>query len=70
MIKLIAIVILIYGVIFVLDPYGLLKQGMKRDFYVSSSLFLISFCIAFALAMKWKIPSPAPFLEFWISKLY
>jgi hypothetical protein len=69
-IKLVVVVVFIYAFIVLIDPYGLLKQGMKRDFYVSSALCLISFCIAFALAMKWSIPSPSPLLEFWIKKLF
>lgn len=66
----VVLVVLIYVVIVLFDPYGLLKQGMKRDFYVSSALCLISFGIAFAIAMRWSIPSPSPFLEYWINKLY
>lgn len=70
MIILVALVVLVYAVIVFFDPYGLLKQGMKRDFYVNSALCLISFGIAFAMAMRWPLPSPSPFLEYWISKLY
>ncbi|MEC0222349.1 MULTISPECIES: hypothetical protein [Paenibacillus] len=64
------VVMFIYVVIILIDPYGLWKQGMKRDFYVSSALCLISFCIAFALAMRWSIPSLSPFLVYWIKKLF
>ncbi|AIQ39124.1 hypothetical protein MKZ24_01680 [Paenibacillus sp. FSL R7-0297] len=62
--------IVIYSVIAVLDPYGLLKRGMKRDFYVCSVLCLISFSLAFALAMHWEIPSPSPVIVNLIKKLY
>jgi len=63
-------VVLLYGFIVLIDPYGLLKQGLKKDFYVSSSLCLVSFCIAFALAMEWKIPSPSPFIVALIKQFY
>jgi hypothetical protein len=59
------LVVVLYMVIALADPYGLLKQGMKRDFYVCAALCLISFSIAFSLAMGWEIPSPSP----WIVKL-
>lgn len=52
--------LLIYAVIVMTDPYGLLKQGKKRDFYVCSALCLVSFSLAFALSMHWDIPSPSP----------
>ncbi|AIQ21887.1 hypothetical protein CA600_24460 [Paenibacillus sp. VTT E-133280] len=64
------IVVLIYFFVVLMDPYGLLKQGMKRDFYVCCTLCLFSFCIAFALAMKWQLPSPSPLIVSWISKLF
>ncbi|WNS41688.1 hypothetical protein [Paenibacillus sp. MMS20-IR301] len=63
-------IVILYGVMAVLDPYGLLKRGMKRDFFVCSALFLISFSLAFALAMHWEIPSPSPLFVSWIKKLY
>jgi hypothetical protein len=54
--------VLIYAVIVWFDPYGLLKQGKKRDFYMCSALCLVSFTLAFALAMHWEIPSPSPLI--------
>ncbi|WP_339317734.1 hypothetical protein [Paenibacillus sp. FSL R10-2734] len=66
----VVIVILVYVVIVLLDPYGLLKQGMKRDFWVCSFLCLVSFVIAVALSMKWSIPSPSPLIENLIKKLF
>lgn len=62
--------VLIYVVIVIIDPYGLLKQGKKKDFYVSAALCLISFCLAFSLAMKWHIPSPSPLIVYLIKMLY
>ncbi|ASA25505.1 hypothetical protein [Paenibacillus donghaensis] len=62
--------VLIYGVVIWADPYGLLKQGMKRDFYVCAILSVLSFGLAFALAMHWVIPSPSPLIVSWIKKLY
>ncbi|GGH33297.1 hypothetical protein GCM10008013_38290 [Paenibacillus segetis] len=64
------LVVILYAFIALLDPYGLLKQGMKRDFYVCSALCLLSFVIAFSLAMKWNIPSPSPWIENWVKQLY
>ncbi|WP_410513349.1 hypothetical protein PaeBR_02505 [Paenibacillus sp. BR2-3] len=64
------LIVLIYAVIVLADPYGLLKQGMKRDFYVCSALCLISFSIAFALGMKWRIPSPSPLIVSWVKLLF
>ncbi|WP_042201445.1 hypothetical protein [Paenibacillus camerounensis] len=59
------VVVLIYVFIVWLDAYGLLKQGKKRDFYMCSVLCLISFSLAFSLAMHWQIPSPsAPIVRF------
>ncbi|WP_234534305.1 hypothetical protein [Paenibacillus pseudetheri] len=66
----VVIVILVYVVIVLFDPYGLLKQGMKRDFWVCSALCLVSFGIAIALSMKWSIPSPSPLIANWIKKLF
>lgn len=70
MIKLVVVIVLIYAVIVLADPYGLLKQGMKRDFYVCSALCLLSFIIAFALGMKWELPSPSTFIVSYIEKLF
>jgi hypothetical protein len=63
-------IVIIYVLVAVLDPYGLLKRGMKRDFYVCSALYLISFCLAFSLSMHWEIPSPSPPIVDLIKKLY
>ncbi|NQX48785.1 hypothetical protein HQN87_26030 [Paenibacillus tritici] len=63
-------VIIIYVFVAVLDPYGLLKKRMKRDFLVCSALYLISFSLAFALAMHWEIPSPTPLIVDWVKRLY
>ncbi|WP_313639925.1 hypothetical protein [Paenibacillus sp.] len=66
----VVIVILVYAVVVLFDPYGLLKQGMKREFWVCSALCLVSFGIAFALSMKWSIPSPSPLIVNLIKKLF
>lgn len=63
-------VVLIYALIAVIDPYGLRKKGMKRDFLVCSAVYLISFALAFALSMRWEIPSPSPLFVEWVKKLY
>lgn len=63
-------VVIIYAVVALLDPYGLLKQGKKRDFYVCSALCLISFSLAFALAMKWEIPSPTMLIVNLVERLF
>lgn len=63
-------IVIIYVFVAILDPYGLLKRGMKRDFYVCAALYLISFSLAFALSMHWKIPSPSPLIVDLIKKLY
>lgn len=63
------LVVLIYAVIVWADPYGLLKQGMKRDFYVCAVLCLFSFSMAFALVMNWDIPSPSPWIVKWVGAI-
>ncbi|UQZ34695.1 hypothetical protein C2I18_14885 [Paenibacillus sp. PK3_47] len=62
--------VLIYAFIIVVDPYGLLKQGQKREFYVCSALCLLSFGLAFSLAMHWEIPSPSTPIVGFIRKLF
>ncbi|MHA6534488.1 hypothetical protein [Paenibacillus sp. BAC0078] len=62
--------VLIYALVVIVDPYGLLKQGGKRDFYVCSVLCLVSFSLAFALSMHWEIPSPSPLIVNWVKKLF
>ncbi|MGN7764616.1 hypothetical protein [Paenibacillus sp. 22594] len=62
--------LLIYAIVVVTDPYGLLKQGKKRDFYVCSALCLVSFSLAFALSMHWDIPSPSPPIVYMVKKLF
>ncbi len=62
--------LLIYAVVIIIDPYGLLKQGKKRDFYVCSVLCLVSFSLAFALSMRWEIPSPSSPIVHWVRKLF
>lgn len=63
-------IVLIYAFIVWLDPYGLLKQEKRRDFYMSSVLCLISFILAFSLAMHWEIPSPSPLIFSLIRQFY
>ncbi|KGE19512.1 hypothetical protein PWYN_09295 [Paenibacillus wynnii] len=63
-------IVLLYVGILWIDPYRLLKQGEKRDFYVCSALCFVSFSIAFALAMGWEIPSPSPWIVQWVGKLF
>ncbi|MDQ0089953.1 hypothetical protein J2T12_003366 [Paenibacillus anaericanus] len=63
------LIVFLYAFITLIDPYGLLKQGLKRDFYVCSALCLLSFVIAFSLVMKWDIPSPTPLIESWVKQL-
>ncbi|OKP99933.1 hypothetical protein [Paenibacillus sp. P46E] len=62
--------LLIYAIIVVIDPYGLLNQGKKWDFYVCSALCLVSFSLAFALSMHWDIPSPSPPIVYMVKKLF
>ncbi|MNI52915.1 hypothetical protein D3C73_1077230 [compost metagenome] len=63
-------IVLIYAVIVWVDPYGLLKQGKKRDFLVCSGLCLLSFGLAFALSMHWEIPSPSPLIVDLVKMLF
>lgn len=63
-------VVSIYALIAVIDPYGLRKKRMKRDFLVCSVLYLISFALAFALSMHWEIPSPSPLIVDLVKRLY
>lgn len=63
-------IVLIYAAIVWFDPYGLLKQGKKRDFYICSALCLVSFTLAFALSMHWEIPSPSPLIVNLIKMLF
>jgi hypothetical protein len=63
-------IVLIYVCVAILDPYGLLKRGLKRDFMVCSVLYLISFSLAFALSMHWEIPSPSPIIMNLIEGLF
>ncbi|KWX76470.1 hypothetical protein [Paenibacillus jilunlii] len=62
--------LLIYAIVIIIDPYGLLKQGKKRDFYVCSVLCLVSFSLAFVLSMGWEIPSPSSPIVHWVKKLF
>ncbi|WP_379127786.1 hypothetical protein [Paenibacillus sp. sgz500958] len=64
------VLLVAYTVIVLVDPYGLLKQGLKRDFYVCSTLCLISFSLAFAMLMHWNIPSPSPLIVNLVKRLY
>lgn len=64
------LVVVAYAIIARMDPYVLLQQGERRDFYVCSILCVISFSLAFALAMNWEITSPATWLTSWIKQLY
>jgi hypothetical protein len=57
------IVILFYIVIVLVDPINLLKQGLKKDFYVSSLMCILSFIIAVSLALKIGSFSPAKPIE-------
>lgn len=57
-----AFVVLVYALIVLADPVELYKQGLKRDFYVCSALCLLSFGIAFTLAIHIRIPSPSPLI--------
>lgn len=63
-------IVIVYAVLAVLDPYGLLKRKMKRDFWVCAALYLISFSLAFAMSMHWEIPSPSPMIVDLIERLY
>lgn len=63
-------IVLAYAVIVMADPYGLLKQGQKRDFYACAVLCLFSFVLAISLAMDWNIPSPSPFIVNLVKRLY
>ncbi|KUP24765.1 hypothetical protein [Paenibacillus sp. DMB5] len=63
-------IVLIYAFIVWLDPYGLLKQEKKQDFYICSALCLVSFVLAFSLAMHWEIPSPSPLIINFIKQFY
>lgn len=57
------IVILFYIVIVLVDQVNLHKQGLKKDFYVSSLMCILSFIIAASLALKIDIFSPAKPIE-------
>ncbi|MNO41806.1 hypothetical protein D3C76_319850 [compost metagenome] len=62
--------LMIYTIVGIMDPYGLLKQKKKRDFYVCSVLCLVSFSLAFALSMHWEIPSPSSPIVYLVKKLF
>lgn len=62
--------VLMYAVVVLFDPYGLLKQAKKRDFYVCSVLCLISFTLAVALSMHWEIPSPTKPIVYLVKSLF
>ena len=57
------LVILAYVVIVFIDQVSLFKQGLKKDFLVSSIMCVISFTIAVLLVLRIDIPSPAKPLE-------
>lgn len=57
------VVILFYIVIILVDQVNLLKQGLKKDFYISSLMCILSFIIAVSLALKIDIFSPAKPIE-------
>ncbi|QAA31393.1 hypothetical protein C1I91_06900 [Clostridium manihotivorum] len=59
----IILVILFYITIVFFDQISLLKQGLKKDFYVSSALCFISFIIAVLITFNINLPSPAKPLE-------
>ncbi|AIQ62262.1 hypothetical protein PSTEL_03150 [Paenibacillus stellifer] len=64
------LVVMAYAALFFIDPYGLFTQGLKREGYVCSVLWGISFLIAFALAMGWDLPSPSPLIINLVKRLY
>lgn len=57
------IVIVVYVFIILIDQVSLFKEGIKKDFYVSSIMCLISFTIAILLALKVPIYSPSKPIE-------
>lgn len=62
--------VILYLLIALLDPYGLYKKGLRSDFLVCSVLCLLSFTVAFSLAMGWKLPSPTPLIETMVRSLF
>ncbi|WP_160678300.1 hypothetical protein [Clostridium sp. C8-1-8] len=59
----IILVVLFYITIVFFDQISLLKQGLKKDFYVSSALCVLSFTVAVLITFKVDLPSPAKPLE-------
>lgn len=62
--------VILYLLIALLDPYGLYKKGWRGDFLVCSFLYLLSFAVAFSLAVGWKLPSPTPIIETIVKSLF
>lgn len=63
-------IVIVYACLFFMDPFGLWKRKLKREAWVCSGLWLLSFLIAFAMGMDWNIPSPSPFIVNLVKALY
>jgi hypothetical protein len=59
----IILVVVFYIAIVFFDQISLLKQGLKKDFYVSSALCVLSFTVAVLITFNVDLPSPAKPLE-------
>lgn len=51
--------VIAYIIIVLIDQVQVIKDGYKKDFWVSSCMCLISFTIALLLIIDVRIPSPA-----------
>lgn len=53
------IVLIIYVLLFLSEQYPMYKEGLKKDFFVSSILGILSLAIAILISLKINIPSPS-----------
>lgn len=65
-----ALVVLVYGLIVLLDIVPIYKDKPKKDFWVSTSLLTVSFIITVLLSFGINIPSPAGPLKQLINMIY
>lgn len=66
----VALVIIVYGLIVLLDTVPIYKEKPRKDFWVSTSLLAISFIVSVLLSFGMDIPSPAGPIKQLINMIY
>lgn len=57
------VIFLTYIIIFFNDQIPLYRQGLKKDFYISTSIAALSLIIAVLITLRVNLPSPSNPLE-------